>query len=276
MSNSWLEPEWKIPRSGDIVKSPDNVLGKVVKIEGTMLKRQLWINDVNGLEIYSGEDAEDFMKVSLDDAKMFEIERHGILGYKVGTICKYKNNSSIPLEIIKMDWNMVRHKMIYHVKDLRVFKEEIFRSDNSSDIIPFKEEYPSLENIYSDSLSGLKYRINISIEKTNNTGWTNCGSPLEFNYEEDAIREIESFNSRLKIRRIASVLNADWNLSFPCYTIDAFKDNKGNIQSRIIQVKNFINHPGYFKTGCHAAYALKLIPLSDWLNACTVSFDRAI
>ena len=46
--SGWREKEWKLPRKGEVVKDPDGNLGWVLRSEGTLTKRILWIENVKG------------------------------------------------------------------------------------------------------------------------------------------------------------------------------------------------------------------------------------
>ena len=101
----------------------------------------------------------------------------------------------------------------------------------------------------------------------------NSGSPWEFSNKEDALQEVEIWKSRLRIRRIASVINADWKIQFPAWTIESIKkDNK--ILTRVKQVDSFNGSPCYFKTALLAANAINLVPEIDWYNSLILSQDH--
>jgi hypothetical protein len=270
--SSWREKEWKLPRKGEVVKDPDGNIGRVLRSEGTLTKRILWIEDVKGTEIHSGEPAEMFEKIENEIASEFHLKRYDLKGYKVGAICSYRHDKDIPLEILQMDWNFLRDKMTFCLKDLRNFNGTIMKTENDSILEVFNHNYPSLQNIISDTESGLKYRINISVTEKETSGWTNTGSQWEFMNYDDVINEVESWKSRLYIRRVSSVLSSHWKISFPCWTIEATKKGE-EFFTRVKKVESSSGEPGFFETSMHASLALKMINPEIWAKSYIYSQD---
>jgi hypothetical protein len=276
--SSWSEPEWKLPRKGDVVKGVegiDGVIGRVVRSAGTMTDRNIWIEDVNGIEIFSDEPGEQFARVDKETTIKFQLERLRLKGFYVGALCSYKGNLEIPLEIVQMDWNFIRNKMEFCLKDLRKFELDPLKTDDEELLEIFDQYYPSIDNIYADKDNGLKYRLIVSLSEKDEIGWTTTGSPWEFMNKEDALLEVERWKSRLKVRRVASVLASDWKVEFPCWTIEStIKDN--DFLLRVKKIESSTGAPGYFKTALHAAHALKIIDVNDWKNVFDFSQDFII
>lgn len=269
----WREKEWRIPRRGEIVRDHDGNLGRVSHTKGTLRERKIWVENVNGTEIHSEVDSEDFQIVSLEETADFQLRRYELLGYRIGTICTFKGDSAVPLEIVQMNWNHVRYAMTFCLKDLRKFNSEIMRTDSESSIPLFPEEIVPVETIFSNSDSGLKWRLEVNLVEKNRDGWASCGSPWEFLTKEDALAEVESWRSRLKIRRVSSVLAGDWSVKFPCWGVDAVMiDNI--IFTRVKLLESLNGSPGYFRTAIHAARAMQIVPKSDWLNSLACNQDR--
>ena len=264
--SEWREKEWKLPRKGDVVKDPDGNLGRVLRSEGTLTKRNLWIVDVKGTEIYSGEPAEMFQVVDNSIASDFHEERYKLKGFKVGALCSYRQDSNIPLEILQVDWNFLRDKMVICLKDLREFDGQVMKTENDSNLEPFLQEYPPLEEIVSAENSGLKWRIEVFLAEKENEEWVNCGSPWEFFKKEDALLEIEKWKARLLIRRVASVLSSHWKISFPCWTVETIIQD-GKILTRVKKIEASSGAPGYFETSMHASLAMKMISPEIWIKA---------
>jgi hypothetical protein len=270
--SDWREKEWKLPRKGDVVKDPDGNLGRVLRSEGTLTKRNLWIVDLKDCEIYSNEPAEMFEVVDNIIASDFHKERYGLKGFKVGALCSYKQDSDIPLEILQLDWSFLRDKMILCLRDLREFNGVVMKTENDYNLEPFNQEYPPLDEIYSIENSGLKWRLDVFLAEKENEGWANCGSPWEFFSKEDAIKEVERWKARLSIRRVASVLSSHWKVSFPCWTVEAIIV-ENEIQTRVKKINASSGAPGYFQTALHASTAMKMISLETWLKAYDFSQD---
>ncbi len=271
MGKKWGEKEQRLPRRLEVVKNIDGSIGIVSKLSGTLLNKNLWVCNEYGEEIFSDETAENFILVDQDEAFKFQTRRFEILGYKVGNLCSYKGNLDIPLEILQMNWNFVSNRMTFCLRDFRFFDSQIMKTSDETLIPVFDLGFPPVEAIFSQNDSGLKYRLQINLIETVKDGWATCGSPWEFNTEEDALKEIEAWKSRLKIRRVASVLNADWKIEFPCWSIEAVSYPEKKF--RVIQVHSFNGASGYFKTALHATLAIKMIPEDDWISALSHSQD---
>lgn len=269
--SKWREKEWRIPRKGEVVKDAYGNLGIVTKSQGTFTKRNLYVSNVNGTEIYTNEPAESFFVVELDVAKKFHIERLSLKGFKEGALCTLVGKD-IPLEIIHIEWNPVRAIPILWLKDLRKFEDNIFKTDNETILSIFDLNFPPIEAIFSSYDSGLKWRLEVNLIEVDRPGWTNVGSPWEFKQKQDALNEVENWKSRLKVRRVSSVINSNWKISFPCWTVDSFF-NEQKFLLRVKKIESSIGFPCYFPTALHAATALKMIPKEDWQKVFISSQD---
>lgn len=270
--SDWREPEWRMPRRGDVVKDPEGVLGRVLKSEGTLQKRRLWVENVEGTEIYSNEEAENFQLTGQETTNDFHRRRFERMGYILGALCCFKGNPNVPLEILQMDWNGLRSRMTICLRDLRHFESEIMKTEDENLIPLFETNYPPLENIFSDYDSGLKYRLEVNLVEVAHKGWTHCGSPWEFFEMKDALSEVEAWKNRLKVRRVASVLAGEWKIKFPAWTIETISRD-GKILSRAVEVKAFNGSPGYFETALHASLAVKILGSGIWHSALSSSHD---
>lgn len=262
----WKLKEWRIPKRGEVVKDPDGILGFVVRSEGTFVKRKVWIENIHGTLIHSGEEAECFELIDYGLAIEFHKERYRLKGFSIGVICNYKNDQNLPLEIIQMTWNQLRFNMTFVLKDLKT--GETFKTEDETLLTIFENDFLKKENIFKDTESGLKYKLTVNLHETSNTGWTNCGSPWEFNDKDSAILEVNNWKSRLKIRRVASALNLDWKISFPCWTIVIQDDTL-----KIVTIDSMNGAPGYFKTATLAALAIKMLEIDDLKNALSSGQD---
>jgi hypothetical protein len=260
--SSWVEKEWRVPRKSEVVRDFDGNLGWVFKTEGPLNSKKIWVWNENDVEIYSEEDSHNFEIVDSVTAASFQAKRYDIKGYRVGALCCYRGNPNVPLQILQMDWNPVRYRMIVCLKDLRKFDSEIMKTEDSELIIPFRSDFPPLESILSNYDTGLKWRLDINLIEKEREGWTNCGSVWEFFQKEDALREVDIWKSRLLIRRVASALNADWKVTFPCWTVEYL-----NSKLKVTQVENYTGAAGYFSTAVIAATALLMIPVENWKNS---------
>ena len=270
---AWEEKERKVPNKGDIVKHIDGSIGIVIHSSGTLYNKLLTVEDYMGTEMYADEDANLFYVLDKDSFFDFHLKRFNHIGYKVGALCSFKNNLDIPLEIVKLEWNIMYSKMIFLLVDHREFKKEVMKTTNVKLLNVFDLNFPSIDNFFSDFDSGLPYRIDVNLVETSNTGWTICGSPWEFKTKEDAMAEYESWKSRMKIRRVSSVINAGWDTSFPSWTVETTIID-GQPITRVKSVSCFTGAPAYFKSALHAALASKMIEANHWLSASSVTTDK--
>ena len=261
-----------MPRKGEVVKDHDGNLGIVTGSLGSLTKRRLWVSSISGTEIYSDEEAELFWVVSLDESKQFNLERLALKGLKTGALCSYNGNTDVPLEIVYIEWNGLRDIPLFWLKDLRKFTDNILKTDNETLITAFDLNIPPLESIISTDDSSLKWRLQINLIEVERPGWSGSGSVWEFKEKEYALNEIENWKSRLMIRRVASVINSNWDIQFPCWTIEVLEEND-TILYRIKSIDTFTGVPAYFPTALHAATALKLLPIDTWKRAFITSHD---
>lgn len=267
---------WIVPRIGDVVIDDNGVCGIISSMNENSLERKLNVNDEFGIEIHSNESMDLFMKADTKKTKEFYDLMLKNEGYYVGNLCSYKN-IDVPLEITDVFFNVIGYRIILKLKDLREYDGDILECNDKNDIIPFTEKYPSLDNMLNDSMSGLRYRLEIFLhEKENVEGWTNCGSVWEFFDEQDAMNEVKRIESQLKIRRVSSVMCSGWKIKFPCWTIEVSIDDDGNEKTRVTKVYSGLIHSGYFDTAVHASYALKILGSKVFLNACGFSQDGPI
>ena len=269
---AWEESERRVPRDRDIVKHIDGSIGIVKKTTGSLYKKFLTVDDFTGSEIYADEDANLFYVLDKQGFIDFHTKQYDYIGYRVGALCSFKKNFNIPLEIVKLEWNTMYSRMLFLVVDRREFNREVMKTTNSKLIELFDLNFPKPDNFFSDINTGLPFRIEVNLVETQNKGWTNCGSPWEFQTKESAMSEYESWKSRLKIRRAASIINTGWDFSFPAWTVDTTIIN-GEILTRVKEVTCFTGAPAYFKSALHAAFATKIIQSIDWLLASSFTED---
>ena len=273
--SSWREKEWKIPRKGEVVKDPDGNLGWVLRTEGTLTERYVWVEDVKGTEIYTKVPSEIFERMDNQVSSDFHKERYMLKGYKPGAICSFRGNTEVPLLIIQLDWSFLRDRMIFCLQDMREFDGEIMKTENDENLVLMEGEYPPLENIVRSENSGASYRLEVSLVEKTNGGWETAGSPWEFFNKEDALSEVECWKSRLIIRRVSSVLSSSWKNRFPCWTVEV-QQKEDKILTRVRKVEAANGAPGYFETSLQAALASKIVPSDVWYKAFFFSQDGPI
>jgi len=160
--SSWREKEWKPLRKGEVVRDHDGNIGYVTEINGSLDQKTVCISNVNETEIHRDEPMSDFYSVEEIVASEFHTQRYALKGFYIGSLCSYKGDREIPLEIVYMSWNNFREKMLFCVKDRRKFNSDVMKTDRQELLIPFDENYPSLEEMFSTTDSGTKWRFHKS------------------------------------------------------------------------------------------------------------------
>lgn len=272
--DNWVK-EWRTPRSGEVVLDQDKKIGYVYSAKGSLTKKKLCIRDVNENLVEDNVDAELYTVADHNLALEFHTNRYKLKGYVVGSICMYNNNPQLPLEIVELNFNKISQKITICLRDMIRNDRSFLRTENLSLIPIFECNYPDMKSMMYDEMSGLKYRLEINLIETKRLGWTNAGSVWEFNREEDALDEIESWKQRLKIRRINSIINADWKISFPCWTIDV-ATKEGKDVFIVKKISSFCGYPCMFKTAAHAAYCSSLIKIEEFKSVLFLSTDVLI
>jgi len=272
--SKWREQEWKLPRRGDVIKDFDGNIALVVRVEGPINGKKLWATDEKRTEIFSEEPVSQFQIVDNKVASKFHENRYKIMGFEVGALCSYKN-TEIPLEILQVEWSFFRNKMIFCLRDLREFNGEIMKTENLENLKIFSHNYPSIEQMFSVTNTGTKYRIEVSLSERQNPSWENCGSPWEFFKKEDAMKEVERWKAYLKIRRVASILSSHWKVEFPCWIVEA-KNFGDKFLTRVRKTESATGSPGYFQTSLHASLAMKIISPETWYLSYNFSQDGPI
>ena len=266
----WSEKEWRNPKRGEVVRDEDGNLGVVTLTQGDLNKRRLWVSNVSGTEIHTGAESEKFDLVDRHVTRKFHLERMSIKGLKEGALCSFNGNLDVPLEIMAIEWNGIKDIPLFCLRDMREVVDNIFKTYDENLIKVFDLNLPPLEGMFSKEDSGLKWRLQVDLVEVQNPGWSGCGSPWEFRRKEDALTELENWRSRLLIRRVASVINSDWKIQFPCWSIEMMNESS----FRIKRVDALVALPVYFPSALHAATAIKLVPVEHWNRVFMDSYDE--
>ena len=267
--STWVEKEWRVPRRGEVVMSEDYVIGRVINVHGTIGAKLLDIENIEGVEIFTNVPADTFNLVGAKQSRDFQYARVAKLGLVKGAICTLSNDLNVPLEIIETRWIEWNLKLEIWVRDLRSYEDNIFHAKNEHSLTPFNLNLPPKEVLFSTIDSNLKWRIQVFLEEKESLGWAPTGDQWSFGDRDDALDEIDAWNAKLKIRRIASLINNTWKPKFNkneiAYTIEMMlKDSQP--QARIIAIKSYTGAPAYFPTPCHAALALNYLGIQEWFK----------
>jgi len=119
-----------------------------------------------------------------------------------------------------------------------------------------------------DPTSSLKYQI-VDLQSDEN-GWTASGDELMFGEIEQLEDEILRWKNRMKVRRIASVLN-----NTPLIEETTIKmDLSGNLFVKYIS--EYSGEPAVFKNKVSAALAIKTLDKSTWNQVLVADNDTYI
>ncbi len=268
--------EERYPRTNDIVRCPEGQIGRIKTTVGSFNQRIVTVEDIHRVEIYTNQPVDSFTVVSTQVAKKFYMDQLALNGFIPGKICLLREDENFPMQIIEADYKIQKFTSHLWVKELLSFDQKIYKTLHENDITVVNIELPSYESFFSSIDSNLQYKLKLELVNKNSDGWLPCGSPFEFLTETDAKKEIESLKSRLMIRRVASVINGDWNpkSAEEAFTIELKRKN-GKILHRIALVETGTNaYIGYFKTALLAALALNYLKVETWISASYFSQDE--
>lgn len=267
--NPWREKDLRIPLKGELVRDPDGIIGIITRTTGTVSKRHVWVNDVHDNLIHEDAPSESFTLLDVDELKKFQLERlSNTKNIKVGRIC-YLNDINSPFEILHLEWNDLYQRPFIWLKSYREFDDTIIKITDIDFLTPFDLNIPEISLFFSNIDTKLNWRLDVNLVEIPATGWSVNGNEWRFSSKENAMTEYNNWNARLKIRRICSVINGDWQIKFPCWTV--VMDSNKNF--KVSEIDSFTGFPAYFKTATHAAYALKHIDNEIWKCAYDTTID---
>ncbi len=269
MNKGWLEKEWRLPRINDVVRDVNGSLGNVTRVEGSLETKFVWVENHDDNEIYSEEPARAFEIVDPSQASDYFREKFHRKGFRKGAVCSFRGNRDLPLEIVGLEWSPFNFRMQVYLKSLAHYESEVFVTRKHEQLEIFDLLYPGYENMFSLEDSGLKWRLEVNLVEKERESWGNVGSPWEFMRREDALSEVEAWKERLKVRRVASVINAGWSPRLPCWRVETDGE-----RCKVKVVNSFSGAPAYFPTAMHAAFAMKMIPVETWKKSLFVSQDN--
>jgi hypothetical protein len=271
INRDWTIREDRIPRRKDVVIDPEGNLGIVVKTSGDFSGRSLYVEDVKGQEVYSGEDSSHFRIANVDQTKKFYLSYKNNLGWIKNRIYTIREKD-YPLQLVEMDYDLVKQEMFYVFRDLNVPEQKFLKTLNESLVEKIPEWYYETAAIFSseDLNSSFACSIKIEIEETesNVEGWTVTGSELYFSSKILAEMEIKKWRDRLKIRRFASVFSMTEKRKEAIVSLG---------EDGFLFVSEFTNRngqPAVFNSRVDAAVAMITIGEHAWVNVLNIEIDR--
>lgn len=210
VNRDWTIREERIPRKKDVVIDVDFNLGVVIKSEGDFGGRLIYVEDINGEEVYSRVPASEFKIANREQTVSFYEEYKKRTGWVKGKIYTVKGKD-YPLILVDLAYDLMKQEMMYVFRDLNVPKIKYIKTFDNSLVEKIPEWYSDcIKNAFQeDSTSILCNEVIVSI-KENDPGvdtWSVSGKSFNFSSKNHALIEIEKWMDRMKIRRIASVLS---------------------------------------------------------------------
>lgn len=270
INKDWTLREDRTPRKKDVVIDTNFLLGVVTKTEGEFGKKKLWVEDVQGNEIYTAEPAEGFRVANREQTVSFYADYKNNTGWIKGRIYTVKNKD-YPLLLVDLGYDLMKQEMLYVFRDLTSPSLKHFKTLDESLVEPIDEwYYQAASNIFSSDSSIHSHKIHISIEEVpvEPSSWTVSGSAFSFPNRDIAESEIQKWIDRMKIRRAASVLGMAPSTSPACISIsyDGFLF--------VADVKELVGQPAIFNSKVAAAVSLIALGEPVWANALQVEIDK--
>lgn len=273
----WVLPEWRNPRKGDVVRDLEGSLCLVVKSQGDLRRRKVWAVNESGVEVYTDADPEGFTFCTVEETRDFNLNFFRSKNLSEGKVCSVKGYENVPMFIEKLEWVPHYLKMRFWLKDLRKPFHDPLKTENYELLEPFELEMPeNFSQMLSENDSSLGCRINVNLAEIEGSGWTVSGSPLSFKDRETAEREVKQWFDRLRVRRLASVINADWKPKFDNKNVNFYvrvteRDNV--IFTYVDSTTEIVGVPAYFKSALHAGLASTYLPPEIWYSASNFTSD---
>jgi len=271
INRDWTVKEERIPRIGDVVIDTNNSYGLIVSTTGEWLRKTLDIEDVNGMSMYTNEDCRAFKIADITATAKFYYTYKTNKGWIVNKVYNLKGKD-YPLQLINMEFDKLKRKMIYVFKDLNAHEEKFLRTSRENLIEPvsgYLEEAVKCA-FNRDYFSNLSHQIEISIREldVSKDCWSVAGQSFAFPDEYIAKKEIRKWIARMNVRRIASVLS---NSEFVGSYFIVAVSNSGNLY--ITAKKDICGQPGVFNSRFAAGIALTGLDERIWKDALEDSID---
>jgi hypothetical protein len=269
INKDWTLREDRTPRKKDVVIDTNFLLGVVTKSEGEFNKKKLWVEDIQGNEIYTAEPAEAFRVANRDQTVSFYMEYKNNTGWLKGRIYTVKGKD-YPLQLVDLGYDLVKQEMLYVFRDLTSPTLKHFKTLDESLVDPIDSwYYETAANMFSGEGSVLNHKVEIALRElsTEPGAWTVAGSAFNFPSREVAENEIQKWIDRMKIRRAASVFSLAPKTSLSGVAIS---------QDGFLYVTNFgdmSGQPGIFNSKVAAAVALVALGETVWANALQLDLD---
>jgi hypothetical protein len=274
IKQDWTLREWRNPRKNDVVIDSLGQLGFVISTKSipNSIERNLWVENVDGEIVWENVSPKEFQLASHDQTRKFYLAYKERKGWKRGKVYCVANRDH-PLLLVDMEYDLVNQEMVYVFKDL-TSSEEKFLKTMKEELIE-KIEGDSQEAaeaaFLEDESSSLRYAIDVNIidrgESFHKVGWSVSGGALKFGEIELAMAEIQRWVSRMKIRRVASVLSKTSNSSYAEVSIT----ESGNLFVRDFSGDS--GQPAVFNSKISAGIAIATIPIETWRNALSNDID---
>lgn len=247
-------------------------LGVVVRTEGpNMIRRMLWVEDEGGEEVWRNEPPEHFRLANKDQTRKFYEKYKRRKGWEIGNIYTVKDRD-YPLLLHDFEFDLVNQSMLYVFRDLNEPHEKFLRTMNEETLsfVPEWEREATLSSFVQDATSRLDHELRLTVHRDAKyaSGWSVSGKALSFESKEKADTEIEKWANRLRIRRVASVLQKaePGEMAQICLSSD---DNL-----YIAKYETSCGQPAVFVSRVAAAHALVFLGEDIWKSALKNDIDK--
>lgn len=252
----WTLAEWRCPVRNDVIIDDDNNEFIVTKTAGSMGQRLLWANDIEGNIAYEGVNAEEFIVADIRKTERFYEQYRQNIGWKPGKIFTIRGKD-YPLVLKALEYDTVRHKMIYVLSDINTPELKLFKTYKEDILEPASSDmYDVAETAFiEDDSSSLRYNLSFNIVDRGESfhdGWSVSGNCLSFGEKEQAEIEIERIKCQNEIRRMASVFSL-----YPKTNAVQFSVQDDNVF--IEDFKFFTGQPGIFNSRIIAGIVLSIL-----------------
>lgn len=241
-----------------------------MRTEGDLVRRMLWVEDAAGEEIHSREEPEQFRIANKDQTREFYVRYKQRQGWQIGKVYTLRDRD-YPLLLIDFEFDLVSQSMLYVFCDLNDPTAKLLKTHNE-EILEFVEKWEeeaTLSSFVADETCRLDHEVTVSITRdpAKAAGWSVSGRSFSFESSEKANREIQCWIDRMRVRRVASVLQTAKQGTPAQVTLSS----EGNLY--ITSFEKLCGQPAIFVSRTAAALALVFLGEKTWKSALGTSLD---
>jgi hypothetical protein len=271
INRDWTLREERIPRRKDVVFDSAGNLCIVTKTEGEFSKRYIYAEDISGEEIYAREISSSFRIATVEQTKNFYLSYKKNLGWikkRIYTVA----GKDYPLQLVDMDYDLIKQEMFYVFKDLNVPEQKFLRTLNESLVEKLPDWQHESAQIFNrtEPDSAFTHLINVQIEEISpeQNGWNVSGSEMSFTHRDLAEMEVRSWRSRLLAKRFAAVFSMSEK---KCDAVVSMGED-GFLYVK--EISDRIGQPAIFNSRVEAALAIVSLGEAVWADILNIELDK--